>query len=346
MTEANLAANIGSAEIPAMPFGFTLNRVYRILRDHLKLFLGIAAPPAVAMIVLYGAMFGLMFNSLRPYLTQSGGPVARITEQFAIMRIMFPSMLVAIVPMLVVFAFYFSAAFIAATKIDSGIGTSVGECFREAWAGLGRSLGLFLWIYLRAFGAVLVLEIVLFGVSGWFAFSGSVENPPVAAFAVVPLVWLLFMVACVYGIIVALRLSLAFPASIEEGLTAREAIRRSVYLTQGSKVRIFLLLLVLYAIAYAVIFVLYIVGLLVFAIGALGVSAMQPHLTTGWIVVLVVVGVLFMLCFLYFWTALLYGGFIVTLSVVYHDQRRRKDAPLQAQLPTAGLELPPGEEPA
>lgn len=345
MTEANLSTNKAGAEIPPMPFGFTLDRVYRILRDHLKLFLGIAAPPAVAMILLYGVMYGVMFANLRPLLSRNIDPVAAATAQFAMMRIMFPSMLVAMVPMTVIIAFYLAAAFHAGNKIDSGIGTTVGECFGQAWSGLGRSLGLLLWIYFRAFGPVLVLEVVLFGVSGWFGVMG-LQNPPTVAFLVLPLIWLLLVAACVYGVFVALRMSLAFPASIDEVLTAGEAIRRSSELTEGSRGRIFLLLLVLELIACACIFVLEIAAGVAAAIGGLVIYLVPNHSTGPWTVVGILVGVvagIVLLILFYAWIALLYGSLVVALSVVYHDQRRRKDSPAAAQLPAAELDLPPAD---
>jgi hypothetical protein len=348
MMGTDLPGNIGGAEIPPMPFGFTLSRVYRILRDHLKLFLGIAAPPAVGMVLLYGVMFWIMFANMRPLLSTAADPVAAVNAQFRMMRIMMPTMLVAMVPLMAIFAFYLAAAFFAANKIDSGVGTSVRECFGQAWARLGRSLGLLLWIYLRAYGPVLVLEVVFFGLSGWFVRDGTAQSPPIAVFALFPVFWILCMAACVYGTIVAMRMSLAFPASIEEEIKAGEAIRRSSHLTFGSKGRIFLLLLVVELIGMACIIVLEILAAVVFAIGGLVTYLVPNHSTNAWTVVGILVGVvaaIALIILFYVWTALLYGGLVATLSVVYHDERRRKDASFPAPLPATGLELPPGAEP-
>jgi hypothetical protein len=346
MTYANQPGIQASSQNPAMPFGVTLERVFRILRDHRKVFLGLAVPPAVAMILLYGAMSALMFANLRPFLSKSSGPLAAFDAQFAIMRIMFPSILVAMVPMLVVFAFYLAGSFHAANKIDNGTGSRVAESFAAAWASLGRSILLLIWIYFRAFGAVLLIEVVFFALSGWLGLKGSIQNMPTAAFAVLPLVWLLFIAAYVYGVFVALRMSLAFPALMEEGLTAGEAVRRSNTLTHGSKMRIFLLLLVIYAIAMACFMVIYFVGLVIFGIGAFVMAASQTHPSGPWVIIAVAVAGLAFACFLYFWTALMYGSLVVTFSVVYHDQRRRLDPPIAAQLPAARVHLPPGTQPA
>jgi len=347
MTEFNLPANTLNAEIPPMPFGYTLSRVYRILRDHLKLFLGLGAPPAVVLIVLYGVMFWVMFANLRPLLSPGASPTAAVTAQFAMMRTMFPSMMVAMVPMTVVFAFYLAAAFFAANKIDSGIGTSVRESFGVGWARLGRSLGMLLWIYFRAFGLALAVFAVGFGFSFLAAPGGSNQNPSPVLFVIFPLTMLLYFAAYVYGFIVAMRLSLAFPASIEEGLTVREAIERSSRLTHGSKGRIFLLLLVVDLIGSAGLMVAYIVGLLIFAIGAIAMTAMHLHMTDPLSIVGAVAGGVFVLFFFYASIALIYGSLVITLSVVYHDQRRRKDALLSVSLPAIGAQLPPtGAEPA
>jgi len=347
MTEFNLPANTLNAEIPPMPFGYTLSRIYRILRDHSKLFLGLGAPPAVALALLYGVMFWVMFASLRPLLTKGVTPSEVAATQFAMMRIMAPSMLIAMVPILAVAAFYLGAAFFAANKIDSGIGTSVRESFGVGWRRLGRSLGLLLWVYFRAFGLALAVFAVGFGFSFLAAPGGSNQNPSPVLFAIFPLTMMLYFAAYVYGIIVALRMSLAFAASIEEGLTAREAIARSSRLTQGSKGRIFLLLLVVDLIGVACVFFLEIVAGLVFAIGAIVIAAMHLRPTDPLFIVGAVIAGLFVACFFYVWIALLHGSLVVTLSVVYHDQRRRKDALLSVSLPATGAQLPPaGAEPA
>jgi len=347
MTENSPPLITGSAEIPPMPFGFALDRIYRIVRGHSKVFLGIAVPPAVVTLLVYGVMFGVMFAKLRPYLTLSGGPLGAVAAEFAIMRILFPSILIAMVPIIVVFAFYLAAAFHASNKIDSGTATTVRESFRMAWGGLGRSLGLFLWIYLRAFAPLLALEIVSFGFSGWMGVNGNLQGPPSALWAFLPVIWVLFIAAYVYGVIVALRLCLAFPASIEEGLTAREAIRRSSQLTMGSKGRIFLLMLVIYAITYAFMFVLYMVGAFIGLMGAVAMMALNLRASSPWGVAGIGLAVVILICILYVWIALLYASMVVTLSVVYHDQRRRKDAPHSIQLPVPEDQLlPPGAEPA
>jgi membrane-anchored glycerophosphoryl diester phosphodiesterase (GDPDase) len=201
-------------------------------------------------------------------------------------------------------------------------------------------------VYLRAFGLALGILLVCFAGFGLLSVGGTSQNPPTAAIAVFPIMMILYFPAYVYGVIVALRLSLAFPAWMEEELTTGEAMRRSSQLTKGSKGRIFLLLLVIYAITYAFLFVFYLLGIVFFAIGALGMTAMHMHPTDPAFIVGICVAGVILLVLIFVWMALLYGSIVIMLSVVYHDQRRRKDAPLPAQLPVTGAELPPGAQPA
>ena len=349
MMEANLSANTTNAGIPPMPFGVTLERVYRILRDHLKVFLGIGIVPGVGMMLLYGAVMGTMFAYLWPYLGKNGAPPAN-PDPVAMIHILFPSMMLAgiaiMIPMMAVMAFYLTSAFHAANRIDSGIATTVGECYSVAWQRMGRSFVLLIWVYFRAFGLALAILCAGFGSFILLAPGAPKQTPSPALFAIFPLLWLLYMAAYVYGFIVAMRLSLAFPTCLEEGLTPSEAIRRSCYLTHGSKGRIFLLLLVVELIGMACFMVLYILGILVFVIGALGISALHLHPTGPWAIVVAGAGGLLIVFFYYFAMALIYGSMVVTLSVVYHDQRRRMDASLPAQRPVVGAELTPGAEPA
>jgi hypothetical protein len=349
MMEANPPANTGTAEIPPMPFGFTLSRVYRILRDHLKVFLGIGVVPGVAMMALYGTLMSVLFAYLWPYLDKNGSP-ANNPDPFALMHVLFPAIVLAmiafIIPVMAIMSFYLTAALHAANKIDSGTATTVRESYSVAWRDFGRSIVLLISFYLRAFGLAYALLIAAFGAFALLMPESQSQSPSIALFTVFPLLWFLYMGAYVYGVVAALRMCLAFPASIEEGLTPGDAIRRSNHLTYGSKGRIFLLLLIVELIGSAFFMVLYILGLLVFGIGSLGFSALPIHPgSPGLIVATVIAGIVF-LCFFFAWYALLYGSLVITLSVVYHDQRRRKDAPILAQPPATGVELPPGAEPA
>ena len=122
--------------------------------------------------------------------------------------------------------------------------------------------------------------------------------------------------------------------SVVEDLSARAALKRSSGLTCGARGRIFLVLLVVYAAAYAVIMV----GVAVFLfLGTLGAfAAISAHVAAGSPVFFILIGVAiaFYLIVMVIYASFAYAALNAALAVLYHDQRLRKDgvapAPLSA----------------
>jgi membrane-anchored glycerophosphoryl diester phosphodiesterase (GDPDase) len=138
-----------------------------------------------------------------------------------------------------------------------------------------------------------------------------------------PFLVLAYLGSVVYLVWMTLRLGLAVPACIAEEKTAVEAMRRSARLTRGSMGRIFLVMLVVYAIGAAAIMVLEMVGFAVFAVVGLIASAMHVHLPQGVAVAgfgTLVIGVF--AAFLLFMT-LNWASYAVAFAVLYDDQRNR-----------------------
>jgi len=98
------------------------------------------------MIVLYAAIVRNHVQQPAPASNTSSDPLAAVNAQFTMMRIVLPLTLLWMIPMMVIGAFYLGAAFHAGNKIDSGVGTSVGEMLRGAWTRMGQSIVLLLWI--------------------------------------------------------------------------------------------------------------------------------------------------------------------------------------------------------
>jgi hypothetical protein len=152
-------------------------------------------------------------------------------------------------------------------------------------------------------------------------------NPnPAVLFFLIPLAILFYLGAIVYAIIMSLRLSLAFPACVHENLTAMQAIRRSGALTHGAKGRIFLVLLVIYAISYVAVMILYAVGLFAFAIAALA-GLGHASLTSPITITLAVAGVLVLMALFLLWSAALMAAYSIAFAVFYRDQCLRMQGP-------------------
>jgi fatty acid desaturase len=105
-----------------------------------------------------------------------------------------------------------------------------------------------------------------------------------------------------------------------------QAIKRSGVLTHGAKGRIFLVLLIVYAISYVAIMILYAVGLFVFAIAALAGMG-HAGLTSPVTITLAVIGVLVVLALVLLWSAVLMAAYSVAFAVFYRDQCLRKQRP-------------------
>lgn len=309
---------------PPLPFGMTLERIYHLVRSHLRLFLAIGSVMAGAILVVYGA-----FGGFAGFASLSGMAQSAQADPAHMIRVLIPLELLLAVPMLVVFALYVAAALYAALSADAAVTVTFRQSYAAAWHRAGRYIGLLLWIYFRAFGPVLVTFLIAFAASGSVVFL-SPDQGSTLMLALIPLLVFVGIALYVYGIIVALRLSLAFPAAIAESLTAGQAMLRSTELTYGAKGRIFLVLFVVDLICGCGIFVLELVAGVVALIGVAIGSALHMQATDPAAIVLIVIGGLILGFLLLVLMAIIYSALIASIAVLYNDQRRRYDSLLGA----------------
>ena len=133
-----------------------------------------------------------------------------------------------------------------------------------------------------------------------------------------------FILALLYAVWMTLRYSLAVPACVVEDLQAAGAIKRSIELSQGSRGRIFVLGLLVYAVRA-------LLGILFgFPLIALAIKHPGHALPLGWMVVQQI-GV--------FLTSTLIGPIYSTgLTLFYYDQRIRKEGfDIEWMMQAAGL---------
>lgn len=325
-----------SSPVPAptapLTFGQILDRVYRLTRTHCKLFFGIAVVPTVAVILFLAAMMSFEVKMIWALLAEkhpgSGAIAGGVSGWFLAFFVIAEPVL------LLVYALYLPAAIHAAVQADIGVTVTFREAYRAAWSRFGRYLWLmilgtlYLVVPVGALAAVMGTAIALMHHAVGTASSSSFP------FFIIPLIVLLYLCIFIYSILILLRFALAYPACMEEGLTAWAALRRSVQLTRGAKVRIFLVILVVYAAVYAAQLVCMLVLGVLAALVALG--AMLAHVAVGSAVffVLAGLGALGYLVMIIVTALLVYAALTTALAVIYHDQRRRMDglavAPAQA----------------
>jgi hypothetical protein len=318
-----------STNVPrgAMTFGQILDRVLQLMRANWRLLVGIALVPGAGMIVYFGVIFAALFPVLRPVMLHQ-------TPQFSVMTIVWLSAayIFGVILMIVICALYEPAGVYAA--LEANTGTRVG--FRKAWAVAWSKAGRYIWLaILRAL--IVMLPIVVFGavIVGTVGLSmarGRGGMDPSVMIVIFPLLMLFYLGAMVFAVLVMLRLVLAVPACVAEDLSAWKGIRRSNQLTKGAKGRIFLLFLLIYAIAYAAFLVaevvLFFVGAMVALVGMLLHLAMAP-----WGYIGIGVGAVVFICAYLLWIACIWAAYTTLFAVVYRDQRLRLEGAAGAPVP-------------
>lgn len=307
-------------------FGQLMDRVFRLMRTHWKVFFQIASVPAGVMIVLYAVMIASMLLIVQPW--HHPNPVTMSIRMICFMAAWFAIYLL----FMLVFAIFLAAGVFAALQVNAGAPVTMRQAYAKAMHKAGRYIWLMILCCVMIVGPIMVLAVVAGG--GMILAFAHGGNPSSGQLLLIPLIIVFYIVVMIYGVLMGLWLALACPACIAEDLTAWAAIRRSFRLTQGAKGRIFLLLLVIYALVYAGMMVveiaLGIVGSLVFLVGLLLHLALNP-----WGFIGIGVAAILLLAAMFAMMALSWGGYSTTFAVVYHDQRLRKDGVGAAPVPVS-----------
>ena len=260
-----------------------------------------------------------MFATLAPQLTHGSAiPATPPPLFFGLIFLFYPVILL-------VYALYLPAAFSAATQADRGVVVSFRQAYGVAWSRFGRSLWLMVLCMLILILPAVVIAALIGGGAALMHHGAAAGAGPAYAFFLIPLLVLLYLGILVYSVLIMLRFAVAYPACIEEDLPAWKALKRSADLTGGAKGRIFLVLLVVYAVVYAV----EIVCILVL-VGSGGGRCFRRGVCArdGWLAGIHHSG--------RSWRVRLrghgrslrfasYAAFTTALAVLYHDQRLRKD---------------------
>jgi hypothetical protein len=315
-------------QLRPLTLGEILDRTAELYRTHFLLFAGISAIFATVMLaiqLLYlRSLVMLGYPNLMAHWTW-GTAVAAVLEALVILLLAGLSIVA-------------NNRAVAWVYLDQP--ASIGEAARGVFPRLGRYLGLMSNIAFRAWTPLAVIYVAFFAVmfsmlphdfmTNPAAMQNSINNNPasILSFGVAMLVLApLFLVATAYGIFMSLRYSLSVPACVVEELTARQAIRRSVQLSKGSRGGIFVLALLVGAIKMLL---GYLFG---FPILALALKHPGQPLPMHWLVVQQL-GV-------YLSNLLIGPVYAIGLTLFYYDQRIRKEGfDIEWMMHAAGLAAP------
>ena len=305
-----------------------LDRTAKLYREHFLLFAGIFSVYAGVVMVLNLFQIGVT--------SWLGGQHANVWIQILIG---FAGLLKALL------VFLFAGAAIAAINravawVHLGEPATIRKAYLTTLPRLPRYLWLMTIVFFIIWAPFLVVA-VMFGVAialipGVFTGQAASGNPPPAAtFVLVALALLLVVPFMVYAILMALRYSLAVPASVVESLKARTAICRSIELSKGSRGRIFMLGLLVFVIE---------LGLVLFSQFFVFVIAYKHKGQVGPVAQAISQVISF------FTNSFIGPIYATGLTLFYYDQRVRKEGyDIEWMMQAAGLtvpETPPTEGPA
>lgn len=317
-----------AAAPPPMTVGQILDRIYRLMRAYWQTFFGIALVPAIAVFGSAAIAMTCMAAAVLPQIVRHGEAPPHIP--FYLPLTFFAFFYLIPIP---IYTLYLPAGMYAATEANLGVKVTFREAYAKAWSHFGRYLGLMLLIALYVWIPFLLIGALIGGGALLITHGSADRTIPVAMFMLFPAVFLAYLGMMAYCIFIMLRFSLAFPACVVEGISARAALRRSIWLTSGALGRIFLVLLAVYAATYVASMIFVSVCGTIFACGM--VAAIAAHVTVGspvfWI--LIGLGGLAYLGVMVIYSALAYAAFNAALAVLYHDQRWRKDTATSFALP-------------
>ncbi|HXR38290.1 MAG TPA: hypothetical protein VN776_04330 [Terracidiphilus sp.] len=309
-----------------MSLGEILDRTAQLYRNNFVLFAGIAAVYSGVMLVLNLVQIGM--QQLLVHL--------HMTAQLPWVTLVF---LIIIVPLIFIGA---GAAVAANNRAVAWVNLDQPATIRGAYASILPRLGRYLWLMTIAAFVIYIPFVVLFTAyfvfllayarpKGMFA-AGAANADPQAA-VVLGLVTLGFVFlaagALVYAIVMALRYSLAVPASVVEDLKARKALRRSVELSKGSRGRIFVLGLLISAIQIGLV----IITQVFFIVAAFAAVKRHAEVPMWLQIAQQIVG---------FFTNSFIGPMYATgLTLFYYDQRIRKEGyDIEWMMEAAGMTPP------
>ena len=306
-----------------LSLGEILDRTAQLYRNNFVLFAGIASVYAGIVLVMNLAQIGLtaLLTSLH------------MTRQLPWFLI---GWALLILPLIFIFA---GAAIAANNRAVAWVYLGQPATIRGAYMSILPRLGRYLWLMTIAtfivylpFAVIFVIYLVFVlayaGSKGLLTHAAAGGDPQAAmVLAGVTIVFCLLCVpALIYAILMALRYSLAVPASVVEDLKARQALRRSVVLSRGSWGRIFLLGLLIAIIQ---------IGLALITQMFFIVAAVKQHgVLPMWVqVAQQVVG---------FFTNSFIGPMYATgLTLFYYDQRIRKEGfDIEWMMQAAGMTVP------
>ena len=309
-----------------LSLGEILDRTAQLYRENFILFAGIASVYAGVLLAL-----NLMQIGLTELLRTLHMARYEVIATLGYVVLMFPVIIICS-----------GAAMAANNRAVAWVNLGEPATIRGAYRSILPRLGRYLWImaiamffaylpFVIIYAAFFLLILAVPGINGGAANHGVHADPYAGILVLMGALGILALTlpAIVYAIWMALRYSLAIPASVVENLKARAAIRRSIELTHGARGRIFVLGLLIAVIQVGLI------AITQFPFILMVFNDLKHHtLLPVWIQIVQQ--------FVNFLTTSFIGPMWATgLTLFYYDQRIRKEGfDIEWMMQAAGLTVP------
>ncbi len=332
-------------QLHPLTLGEILDHTAQLYRSCFLVYFGIGVIPAGTVLVFAAAIF--VFFAWAGSDAAGGLPAALAGIMPGLFLI--SAVLLAMPVCLGATALGWAAMCHAASRTFLGEKITIREAYRVAWKRGWRYVWLYALVALIVAGAPITVAIVAIPVAAGLAVLARQSAVGYSAGAVAGGVVFLFAAGlAVYAVWMLLRLCLAFPACVVEGMSTWNALKRAAALSEGTKGRMILLFLLGYALTWLLALGFTIpIGILLALVP--GANNPQHAQMLGTILMFAWYGLWFAVQAL---TKPVYG---IALTLFYYDQRIRKEgfdiewmmqqAGMSGDLKTPGAETWPGSTP-
>ena len=304
-----------------MGFGQILDRTFKLVRAHWRLYARVALLPAFALALMLVLLLGGMLLAFGPQMRGVQTP----PNLLSIVLLAVGVVLVEI-GLLLAAALYMPAMHYAAIQTNRGAIRTALQAYEVARQRFGRFLWLMVLLMLYMMVPLLAIVCALgIAAAGFHLFAGG--DAQSMSLLLMPLFGIIYIGFLAYSVWIALCFSLCFAVCVDEQIPASAALKRSVQLTRGAKGRIFVTLLVIYAILYAVTYVALILLMLVGGgLGLLAVFALHVEQGTPAFFALIGLAGLLYIGIIAVISMVNYIGMIAAIAILYDDQKLRLNA--------------------
>ena len=309
-----------TVQLRPLSLGEIFDRTAELYRKNFVLFAGLSGVYAAAIMILGLLQLWVTYSLMGSSMNAARGALFGVF------------VIVEICAMFVLVGISMAANSRAVAWVNLGEPATIFGAYKSILPRTGRYVWLMVVAGLRIYAPV-VLFFIVFTV-GLVAIRGIAGRGAAAAGATILaglLMFVFIVLAIIFSIWMVLRYSLIVPACVVEDLKARQAIKRSIELTKGSRGRIFVLFLLTIVITFAIVAVTQ----FPFLISTfkhpgqplpIGTQALQQVLN--------------------FVTSTLIGPiYAIGLTLFYYDQRVRKEGfDIEWMMQAAGLTALPAEQ--